>query len=126
MKTYMNFLKCPSPTQWIEAVMQDFDHFLVDHAAAEKKAAGMAMSMVSHYPDKPELVKTMVDLAIEEMCHFREVTQLIYDREIQLGSDEKDPYINELRTQTGQGKNTYLLDRLILGAIIRSSWSRTF
>ena len=39
--------------------MADFDSFLLDHAAAEKKASGMAISMLSHYPDKVELVAAM-------------------------------------------------------------------
>ena len=47
--------------------MDDFDRFLLDHAAAEKKASGMALSMVSHYPDRTRLVAAMTDLAVEEM-----------------------------------------------------------
>ncbi len=46
--------------------MADFDSFLLDHAAAEKKASGMAVSMLSHYPDRVELVAAMADLAVEE------------------------------------------------------------
>ncbi|MAA49517.1 MAG: tRNA-(ms[2]io[6]A)-hydroxylase, partial [Gammaproteobacteria bacterium] len=42
-----------SPREWITCVLADFDAFLQDHASAEKKASGMALSMVSHYPDKP-------------------------------------------------------------------------
>ena len=121
-----HFLKANSPIAWIKTVMKDFDHFLVDHAAAEKKAAGMAMSMVSHYPDKPELVKVMVDLAIEEMCHFREVTELIYERQQQLQNDEKDPYIHALRQQMSQGTEVYLLDRLIIGGIIEARGAERF
>ena len=48
--------------------MTDFDAFLLDHAACERKASAMAMSMVSHYPDKPDLVMAMADLAIEELA----------------------------------------------------------
>ncbi len=41
----------PTHPDWIGSVMADFDAFLLDHASAEKKASGMAMSMISHYPD---------------------------------------------------------------------------
>ena len=40
-------LKYETPFEWTEAVLADFDGFLIDHAAAEKKASGMAMSMLS-------------------------------------------------------------------------------
>ena len=42
----------PSPEGWVTCVLADFDAFLQDHASAEKKASGMALSMVSHYPDQ--------------------------------------------------------------------------
>ncbi|MEP1471547.1 MAG: tRNA isopentenyl-2-thiomethyl-A-37 hydroxylase MiaE, partial [Halieaceae bacterium] len=58
-------LRYATSAAWTEAVLADFDSFLQDHAAAEKKASGMAMSMVSHYPDRFELVAAMADLAIE-------------------------------------------------------------
>ena len=60
-------LKYHTPFEWTEGVLADFDTFLQDHAAAEKKASGMAMSMLSHYPDRRKLVKAMTDLALEEI-----------------------------------------------------------
>ena len=73
--------------------MSNFDSFLLDHAAAEKKASGMAMSMLSHYPDKVELVMAMADLAIEELSHYREVVKWIHRRGLLTAADKKDPYI---------------------------------
>ena len=66
-----------TPSQWLDAVLGDFDLFLQDHAANERKASTMAMSMVAHYPDRPELVTAMVDLALEELNHFRQVLRLM-------------------------------------------------
>ena len=40
-------LKYHTPFSWTEKVMADFDTFLQDHAAAEKKASGMAMAVRS-------------------------------------------------------------------------------
>ena len=67
----------PSPEGWVTCVLADFDAFLQDHASAEKKASGMALSMVSHYPDQPALVQAMVDLAVEELNHYKEVMRLL-------------------------------------------------
>ena len=75
-------LRFDTPAAWTQAVMNDFDRFLQDHAAAEKKASGMALSMLSHYSDKRKLVRAMTDLALEEMIHFKQVMKLILDRGI--------------------------------------------
>lgn len=119
-------LRYPSSHNWTETVLADFNQFLNDHAQAEKKASGMAMSMLSHYPDKPALVKAMVDLAIEELAHFREVIKLMQARGLQLGSDEKDPYINAIRQHMGKGKEHYMLDRLLTAAIIEARGCERF
>ena len=86
-----------TPVSWAEIVVDAMDEFLPDHAAAEKKASGMAMGMVSHYPDRPELVLAMIDLAIEELNHYRAVVKLMNERGLCLLPDEKDPYVNRLR-----------------------------
>jgi len=86
-------LKYHTPFEWTEGVLADFDTFLQDHAAAEKKASGMAMSMLSHYPDRRKLVRAMTDLALEEMIHFKQVLKLLMERDVSLGNDQKDPYI---------------------------------
>ena len=106
--------------------MDDFDHFLLDHAAAEKKASGMALSMVSHYPDRTRLVAAMTDLAVEEMVHFREVVKLVQNRGLVLGADEKDPYVNAIRALIRQGSDVYLLDRLLTAGVIEARGAERF
>ena len=69
--------------------MADFDAFLLDHAAAEKKASGMAISMLSHYPDRVELVAAMAELAVEELTHYREVVKWIHRRGLLTAADRK-------------------------------------
>jgi len=119
-------LHCASPTAWVVCVIERFDQFLLDHAAAEKKAAGMALSMLSHYPDRARLVTAMSELAAEEMVHFREVVKLIQRRGLQLSADEKDPYVNEIRSWIRQGSEEYLLDRLLTGAVIEARGAERF
>jgi tRNA-(ms[2]io[6]A)-hydroxylase len=113
-------LKYQTPPQWAEVALSDFNAFLVDHAAAEKKASGMAMSMISHYPDRKSVVRAMADLAIEELIHFKQVLKLITARGIQLGTDEKDPYINQLRKLFRNGSDVFFMDRLIVAGVIEA------
>lgn len=121
-----NALRFATPAAWARAVLDDFDRFLQDHAAAEKKASGMAISMISHYPDRRELVEVMTDLAIEELTHYREVIKWLHARGSQLGADVKDHYIVAMRDTIRQGRDVYLLDRLITGGIIEARGAERF
>ncbi|HEY6529548.1 MAG TPA: tRNA-(ms[2]io[6]A)-hydroxylase [Cellvibrionaceae bacterium] len=111
---------------WIEVVLANLDHFLLDHAAAEKKASGMAMSMVSHYPDKTDIVLAMVDLALEELAHFKQVVKIIVERGLMLGADSPDPYVNQLRALHRKGSDVYLLDRLLIASIVEARGCERF
>jgi len=106
--------------------MSDFNAFLIDHAAAEKKASGMAMSMALHYRDKRHLVKEMIDLSIEELQHFRECVRLIHERGLKLLPDEKDTYVNSMRAFQRQGQDVGLIDRLIVAGIVEARGCERF
>ena len=115
-----------TPLSWAEGVVNAMDDFLPDHAAAEKKASSMAMGMVAHYPDRPELVASMIDLAIEELNHYRAVVKLMSERGLVLLSDEKDPYVNRLRRTVRHGKDHYFMDRLLIGGIVEARGAERF
>ncbi|MFK8043616.1 tRNA-(ms[2]io[6]A)-hydroxylase [Congregibacter sp.] len=115
-----------TPVGWVDAVLADFDRFLLDHAAAEKKASGMAISMLSHYPDRVELVEAMADLAIEELSHYREVVKWIHQRGGRTGADTKDAYVGRFRKSIRDGKDDYLLDRLLTAGIIEARGAERF
>ena len=119
-------LKYKTPVGWAEVVVAAMDEFLPDHAAAEKKASSMAMGMVSHYPDRPELVMAMIDLAIEELNHYRAVVKLMNERGLCLLPDEKDPYVNRLRRAIRHGKEVYFMDRLLIGGIVEARGAERF
>jgi tRNA-(ms[2]io[6]A)-hydroxylase len=119
-------LKAATPRAWLDTVLADFDTFLADHASCEKKASGMAMSMISHYPDRPELITEMLNLAVEEMSHFRDVVRLILERGQQPAADQKDDYINRLHKAMDQGKEAYLLDRLLIASIVEARGAERF
>ena len=106
--------------------MANFDSFLLDHAAAEKKASGMAMSMLSHYPDRIDLVAAMADLAVEEMTHYREVVKWIHKRGLITAADQKDPYVLAVREHIRNGADIYLLDRLLTAGVIEARGAERF
>ena len=119
-------LKYKTPGEWADGVVDAMDLFLPDHAAAEKKASSMAMTMVSHYPDRPELVAAMVDLAIEELNHFRAVVKFMQESGLHLLPDEKDPYVNGLRKSIRTGKDLFFMDRLLVAGIIEARGAERF
>ncbi len=119
-------LRYATPLAWTEAVMADFDAFLLDHAAAEKKASGMAISMLSHYPDRVELVAAMAELAVEELTHYREVVKWIHRRGLLTAADRKDHYVLALRDFIRKGSEVYLLDRLLTASIIEARGAERF
>ena len=110
----------PTGDGWVEAVLGDFDRFLADHASCEKKASGMALSVASHYPDRPALLLAMADLAVEELTHYRAVLRLLHARGARPGADEKDPYIHGMNGLLRRGPDHYLLDRLLIGAVVEA------
>ena len=119
-------LKYHTPAAWADQVIDHMDDFLLDHAACERKASGMAMSMVAHYPDKPDLVRAMIDLAIEELAHFKEVTKLMHERGIYEKQDTKDPYVNGLKSCMSSGREAYFRDRLLIASVIEKRGHERF
>lgn len=119
-------LQSQTSPAWLEAVLENFDAFLLDHANCEKKASGMAMSILSHYPDKPELIKEMLNLALEELSHFQEVMHIILGKGLQPAADTKDEYVNQLHKAMDKNKEAYLLDRLLIASIIEARGAERF
>jgi tRNA-(ms[2]io[6]A)-hydroxylase len=115
-----------TPQAWIDCVKGDFNAFLADHASCEKKASGMALNVASHYPDQPQLLNAMVDLAVEELTHYREVIRLLLRRNLAPAADQKDPYVNALNTQIRRGSENFLLDRLLVGAVVERRGAERF
>jgi tRNA-(ms[2]io[6]A)-hydroxylase len=113
-------LRCETPVSWVEVVMASFDDFLRDHAACERKANASALRLVAHYPDRLVLVREMIDLAIEELQHFRLVHEKLVERGLHLDRDTPDPFVNGLRAHIRPGRDVQLLDTLLVSALIEA------
>jgi len=110
----------------VEAVLKDFDAFLLDHANCERKASATALTMVSHYPDRKELVDAMIALAREELEHFQQVYERIAERGLILAADTKDPYVGRLSQEFRKGSDAYFLDRLLVAGIVEARGCERF
>ena len=116
-----------SSCEWLQSVQKNFDAFLIDHALNERKASASAMTLVAHYPDRAQLVEVMIELAIEELNHFKQVMKIIASRNLIIENEKKDPYVNELRRHMKKSDSgAYLLDRLLSGAVIEARGEERF
>jgi tRNA 2-(methylsulfanyl)-N6-isopentenyladenosine37 hydroxylase len=120
-------IKSPSKPEWIEAVMNDFDAFLQDHADCERKASATAMSLVAKYPDRVEIIPELIETALEELEHFQQVYAVMEKRGVQLAhSIAEDPYIKALVKQLHSGIEERFLDRLLIGSVFETRGAERF
>lgn len=112
--------------QWVDTVLSDFDAFLLDHAACERKASAMAMTFVVRYPDRDELHDPMIQLAREELAHFHRVFRICRERGLRFSGDRKDPYVNAMIKRTRHGRDEEFLDRLIMAGVVEARGHERF
>lgn len=116
-----------TPVAWTEAVRSDFDAFLQDHAANERKASVSALRLAVQHHDVPQLVDSMIELAGEELEHFRQVYEVLRQRGVGLGQDAPDPYMTKMYgTMRKDHKSEFLLDRLIVFSLVEARGCERF
>jgi tRNA-(ms[2]io[6]A)-hydroxylase len=116
-----------SSKEWVDAVMNDFNSFLQDHADCERKASAMAMSFVSKCPDKVKIIPELIETAVEELDHFQQVYKLMEKRGVQLKSEmPEDLYIKKLLALMRSKPVERLLDRLLLASVIECRGTERF
>lgn len=111
---------------WARHVMAHIDPFLCDHANCERKAAAMALSLVSRYSDRHLLVDAMLTLAQEELAHFHDVYRVMASRGLFLTPEDKDPYVNALRKLARDGREARLMDQLLIAGVIETRGCERF
>lgn len=115
----------PTDPSWALRALDDVERVLVDHAHCEMKAASNALSLSARCSGDPKLVRALVELAEEELAHFREVLDELERRGLSLGPPEEDWYAAELRRRVSKERGSPLLedvlvDRLLVGALIEA------
>ena len=119
-------LRIATDPTWIDVVLSDFDAFLVDHAACERKASATALKLVAHYSDRTLLVRELIPFAQEELEHYAQVMEIVLDRGLSTRSDEKDPYVGALMGLIKRGAQQYFLDRLLVLGIVEARGCERF
>src|SRR6266446_9964249 len=113
--------------EWAKTVMANFPAFLQDHADCERKASAMAMSFVAKYPDRAEIIPELIETALEELEHFKQVYAHMSRRGLRLAREiTEDPYIKALLDLCRSDPLNRFLDRLLLASIIECRGAERF
>ena len=115
-------LKLPTDPRWVNLAEMDLAEILTDHAYCEQKAATACISLIQAYPEKVELVEELAPIVTEEWGHFRMVLAELKKRDLRLGRQRKDEYVNELQSfkKAGGSREDALLERLLVFALIEA------
>ena len=115
-------LKLPTDPRWVNLAEISLEDILTDHAYCEQKAASSCISLIQTYSDREELVKELAPIVTEEWGHFRAVLAELEKRNLKLGKQRKDEYVNALIGFQAKGGSIEdrFLDRLLTMALIEA------
>jgi tRNA-(ms[2]io[6]A)-hydroxylase len=113
-------LHAPTPNRWFDQVAGHLDDLLIDHAHCEKKAAGVAMSLLFTYADNVDLCRAMADIVQEELDHFRLVLDLLDRRAVPFRRQLPAHYAERLSALIAKDEPRRAVDRLLVAALIEA------
>ncbi len=115
-------LQLPTDPRWVNLAEKSLEEILTDHAYCEQKAATSCISLIQRYSDKEKLVEELSPIVTEEWGHFRLVLSELQKRNLKLGKQRKDEYVNALlsfQVKGGSAEN-HFLDKLLTMALIEA------
>jgi len=115
-------LQLPTDPRWVDLAEISLAAILTDHAWCEQKAATSCISLIQRYPEKEKLVNDLSPIVTEEWGHFRLVVAELRKRNLPLGKQRKDLYVNALMQfqLKGGDDQTRFLDKLLIFALIEA------
>lgn len=115
-------LRLVTDPRWVDLAAVSLEEILTDHAWCEQKAANSCISLIQKYNDKEELVNELSPIVTEEWGHFRQVLAELRKRNLPLGKQRKDEYVNKLLEfqKKGGSPEERLLDQLLTMALIEA------
>ena len=115
-------LHLPTDPRWVNLTEKSLQEILTDHAYCEQKAATSCISLIQRYNQKEKLVNELSPIVTEEWGHFRLVLAELQKRDLILGQQRKDEYVNALLKfcKTGGSEEGRLLDQLLMMAMIEA------
>ncbi|MGQ0740124.1 MAG: tRNA-(ms[2]io[6]A)-hydroxylase [Bacteroidota bacterium] len=115
-------LQLPTDPRWVNLTEKSLEDILTDHAYCEQKAAISCISLIQRYSSREKLVAELSPIVTEEWGHFRLVLAELHRRNLKLGKQRKDEYVNALvdfQQKGGDGEGR-LLDQLLTMALIEA------
>jgi tRNA-(ms[2]io[6]A)-hydroxylase len=115
-------LQLPTDPRWVDLASISLEDILTDHAYCEQKAANTCISLITKNNDKDELVNELSPIVTEEWGHFRMVLAELRKRNLPLGRQRKDEYVNKLLEfqKKGGSPEERFLDQLLTMALIEA------
>ncbi len=115
-------LQLPTDPRWVNLAETSLQDILTDHAYCEQKAATTCITLIQRYSDKEQLVRALAPIVTEEWGHFRLVLAELEKRDLRLGKQRKDVYVNKLfefQRKGGHWEDRFI-DHLLLMALIEA------
>jgi tRNA 2-(methylsulfanyl)-N6-isopentenyladenosine37 hydroxylase len=115
-------LKLPTDPRWINLAEKSLEEILTDHAYCEQKAASTCIALIQSYPDRHYMVDRIAPVVSEEWTHFRMVLDELKKRNLSLGYQRKDDYVNKLSDFCVKGghPDDRFLDKMLMAALIEA------
>lgn len=117
---FMLSLRAATTERWLNQVRRNLDELLLDHAHCEKKAAGVAMNLLFIHTDNVELCRAMIEIAQEELDHFRQVLDLLSKRGIAFRRIRPSRYGERLHALLRKDDPGRSIDRLLVASLIEA------
>ncbi|MES1220757.1 MAG: tRNA-(ms[2]io[6]A)-hydroxylase [Bacteroidota bacterium] len=115
-------LQLPTDPRWVNLTEKSLEDILTDHAYCEQKAASTCITLIQRYSEKEKLVEELSPIVTEEWGHFRLVLAELQKRNLKLGLQRKDEYVNKLIEfqKKGGSRDDRFLDNLLMMALIEA------
>jgi tRNA-(ms[2]io[6]A)-hydroxylase len=115
-------LQLPTDPRWVNLAEISLEEILTDHAYCEQKAATTCISLIQKNSEKSLLVDELSPIVTEEWGHFRMVLAELKKRNLQLGRQRKDVYVNKLIDfqVKGGSPDERFLDQMLIMALIEA------
>ncbi|MEO8719650.1 MAG: tRNA-(ms[2]io[6]A)-hydroxylase [Ginsengibacter sp.] len=115
-------LRLVTDPRWVDLAAISMEEILTDHAWCEQKAATSCITLITKYNDREKLVNELAPIVTEEWGHFRQVLTEMHKRNLLLGPQRKDIYVNKLLgfQKKGGSPEERFLDHLLTMALIEA------
>lgn len=115
-------LQLPTDPRWVDLAGMQLEDILTDHAYCEQKAATTCITLITKNSEKEKLVEELSPIVTEEWGHFRSVLTELKKRNLKLGRQRKDIYVNKLiefQVKGGSPDNRFV-DQMLMMALIEA------